>query len=191
VRISLFLILLFGVMMGKNLEKVVLGGGCFWCIEAVYEEMKGVKSAISGYAGGNGENPTYEDVCNGVGGYAEAVEILFDRDEIGLKEVLDVFWKIHDPTSLNAQGADVGIQYRSVIFYSDEVQKKEILDSLQNAQKSFAKNIVTQVEKLENFYKAEEYHQDYFAKNPNQGYCRVVVAPKVEKFKNEFGVLKK
>ncbi|KIM10243.1 MAG: hypothetical protein KU37_11340 [Sulfuricurvum sp. PC08-66] len=166
--------------------QIVLGGGCFWCIEAVYSQTIGVISAYSGYAGGAAFQANYEAVCTGVTGHAEVVQITYDEEQIDLEELLEIFWVIHDPTSLNAQGADRGTQYRSVIYYEDEETHKRIQASIAKAQSHFSKPIVTEVSKLEKFFMAEGYHQNYFAKNPLQGYCRMVVAPKVDKFKKYF-----
>ncbi len=172
-----------GVKMSGSTEKAVLGGGCFWCLEAVFEEVKGVKDVVSGYAGGSIENPSYDAVCSGATGHAEVVQITFDPSVVAFRDLLEIFWSIHDPTTLNRQGADVGTQYRSVIFYSDEEQKKIAEASKKEAQKRFYDPIVTEISPLVKFWPAEEYHQDYFRKNPYQGYCQAVVAPKVEKFK--------
>ncbi len=172
--------------MAENMQKATIGGGCFWCIEAVYDDLKGVKSAVSGYAGGVMKNPDYKSVCTGTTGHAEVVQIEYDADVVTFDEILDIFWNIHNPTTLNRQGNDTGTQYRSVIFYHDEAQKKAALESIQKAQEKFKDKIVTEVAPLEHFYEAEEYHQDYFANNPNQGYCQVVIAPKVEKFKEKY-----
>ncbi len=172
-----------GEKMSGSTEKAVLGGGCFWCLEAVFEEVKGVKDVVSGYAGGSVKNPTYEAVCSGSTGHAEVVQITFDPSVVEFKDLLEIFWTIHDPTTLNRQGADVGTQYRSVIFYSDEEQKKIAEESKKEAQKRFSDPIVTEISPLVKFWPAEGYHQDYFRKNPYQGYCQAVVAPKVEKFK--------
>ncbi len=169
--------------MSGSTEKAVIGGGCFWCLEAVFEEVKGVKDVVSGYAGGTLDNPSYEAVCSGTTGHAEVVEITFDPNVVGFGDLLEIFWSIHDPTTLNRQGADVGTQYRSVIFYIDEEQKKVAEESKKEAQKRFYDPIVTEISPLAKFWPAEEYHQDYFRKNPYQGYCQAVVAPKVEKFK--------
>ncbi len=174
-----------------NLSIITLAGGCFWCVEAVYSGMKGVIRAVSGYANGNMSNPTYQAVCSGNTGYAEAVKVEFDTDIVSLEQILEVFWHIHDPTSLNRQGADVGTQYRSGIYYEDESQKAAIEASLAKAQKMFSQKIVTEVEPLKNWYEAEEYHQNYFLNNPYQGYCQAVVAPKVMKFLEKFGELAK
>jgi peptide-methionine (S)-S-oxide reductase len=170
--------------MAKN--KLVLGGGCFWCVEAVFNNVKGVSKAISGYAGGARKNPSYEQVCTGVSGHAEVVEISYDDEVITMDELLDIFWAIHDPTTLNRQGADAGTQYRSVIYYEDELQKESILNSIKKASATFKDKIVTEVSPLPEFYEAEAYHQNYFARNPNQGYCSVVIAPKMQKFMTYF-----
>jgi peptide-methionine (S)-S-oxide reductase len=162
-----------------------LGGGCFWCLEAVFEEMEGVKSVVSGYAGGTVQNPSYDDVCSGTTGHAEVVRIEFDPNAVGFEKILDVFFTIHDPTTMDRQGADVGSQYRSVILYHDERQKEiaEKKISTLEASRKFGRPIVTQVVPLREFYEAEKYHQDYFKKNPHAGYCQAVVAPKVIKFR--------
>jgi peptide-methionine (S)-S-oxide reductase len=160
---------------------IVLGGGCFWCVEALYETLEGVQSVESGYAGGEVPNPTYEAVCAGVTGHAEVVKIGYDPERISLTELLDFFWEAHDPTTLNRQGADVGTQYRSIILYTDEAQKAAALDSKARAQGRFAQPIVTEIVPLEDYYPAEGYHQDYFARNPSAGYCRYVIAPKLKK----------
>jgi len=168
------------------MNKLVLGGGCFWCVEAVFSNVKGVFKAISGYAGGARKNPSYEQVCTGVSGHAEVVEISYEDEVITMDELLDIFWAIHDPTTLNRQGADAGTQYRSVIYYEDEVQKEAILNSIKKASATFKDKIVTEVSPLPEFYEAEAYHQNYFARNPNQGYCSVVIAPKMQKFMTYF-----
>jgi len=170
--------------MEKGLEKATLGGGCFWCLEAVYENVKGVEEVVSGYAGGHTENPDYRSVCSGATRHAEVVRITYDPSVVSFKDLLDIFWTIHDPTTPNRQGADVGTQYRSVIFYHDEEQKKIAEASRNEAQKRFRDPIVTEIAPLTKFWPAEAYHQDYFRKNPHQGYCQAVVAPKVEKFKS-------
>jgi peptide-methionine (S)-S-oxide reductase len=174
--------------MNTNLQTVTLAGGCFWCLEAVYDEIKGVQGVESGYAGGHMDNPTYRAVCNGDTGHAEVVQVHFDPNVVSYRDLLNVFFAIHDPTTLNRQGADVGTQYRSAIFYHDDDQKKiaeELIKDL-NAQKIWDKPIVTKVEKLDKFYMAEDYHQEYFARNPYQPYCMAVVAPKVSKFRKHF-----
>lgn len=174
--------------MNTNLQTATLAGGCFWCLEAVYDEIKGVHAVESGYAGGHMDNPSYREVCNGNTGHAEVVQVHFDPNVISYRDLLNVFFAIHDPTTLNRQGADVGTQYRSAIFYHDEEQKKiaeELIKDL-NSQQIWDKPIVTQVEKLDKFYMAEDYHQEYFARNPYQPYCMAVVAPKVSKFRKHF-----
>lgn len=167
-------------------ERIVLGGGCFWCIEAVYRNVKGVLLAVSGYAGGARANPTYENVCSGATGHAEVVDITYDGDIITLSEILDIFFTIHNPTTLNAQGADVGTQYRSVIYYADEEQKRVIEESIAKHQQNFSDKIVTEVSPLPEVYPAEEYHQNYYNLNASQGYCQVVIAPKLQKFMTKF-----
>lgn len=167
-------------------EVATFGGGCFWCLEAVFEETRGVLDVVSGYAGGEVKNPTYEQVCSGTTGHAEVVQITFDPTIISYEELLKIFWLIHDPTTLNRQGNDVGTQYRSVIFYHDEKQKEQAQASMKTFSSKFIKPIVTEVKPLEVFYKAEAYHQDYFKNNPTQGYCVFVVSPKVQHFKHEY-----
>lgn len=169
-----------------RIEKALLGGGCFWCIEAVYNRVRGVNSAISGYAGGLRKNPSYEQVCTGASGHAEVVEITYDADSISYGELLDIFWALHDPTTLNAQGADKGTQYRSVIYYYDEAQKQIALESIKSAQAHWSDPIVTELSPAPDFYPAEEYHQNYYNEHPTQGYCYVVIAPKIEKFMTKF-----
>ena len=177
--------------MQKRIETATLGGGCFWCLEAVYENVKGVEDVVSGYAGGRTENPDYRSVCSGATGHAEVVRITYDPDVVRYEELLDIFWHIHDPTTLNRQGADTGTQYRSIILYHDEAQKKIAEASRAEAQKRFRDPIVTEIVPLKKFWPAEDYHQDYFRKNPYQGYCQAVVAPKVEKFKSHFPEFRK
>ncbi len=167
-------------------EKTLLGGGCFWCIEAVYRRVKGVKSAVSGYAGGEMPDPDYRSVCSGTTGHAEVVEITFDPDVISFGALLDIFWVIHDPTTLNRQGADVGTQYRSVIYYQNEAQKAAAEAAIAEAQAHFSDPIVTELSPAPAFYPAELYHQHYFDLNPQQGYCQVVIVPKVQKFMRTF-----
>lgn len=167
-------------------EKALLGGGCFWCIEAVYRRVKGVKSAVSGYAGGAMPDPDYRSVCSGATGHAEVVEVTFDPEVITFGEILEIFWVIHDPTTLNRQGADTGTQYRSVIYYGNETQKKEAEASIAEAQTHFADPIVTELSPAPSFYPAEGYHQNYYNLNSGQGYCQVVIAPKIEKFMRKF-----
>jgi peptide-methionine (S)-S-oxide reductase len=175
-------------IMNANLQTATLAGGCFWCLEAVFDEIKGVHGVESGYAGGFVDNPSYREVCNGDTGHAEVVQVHFDPNIVSYRDLLNVFFAIHDPTSLNRQGADVGTQYRSAIFYHDDEQKKtaeELVKEL-NSQKIWDKPIVTQVEKLDRFYMAEDYHQEYFARNPYQPYCMAVVSPKVSKFRKHY-----
>jgi peptide-methionine (S)-S-oxide reductase len=166
-------------------ETLTVGGGCFWCVEAVFELVEGVKSVVSGYAGGHTENPTYKQVCEGTTGHAEVVQIEFDPARVSLERLLEIFWDCHDPTSLNRQGADVGTQYRSIILYVNETQRDLALKSKAAAQARFARPMVTEIVPLKKFHAAELYHQDYFRNNPNQGYCALVIAPKVEKMKKK------
>jgi peptide-methionine (S)-S-oxide reductase len=171
-----------------GVQQATLAGGCFWCLEAAYLELRGVTKVVSGYAGGHVSNPTYKAVCSGTTGHAEVVQITYDPDAVTYRELLEVFFTIHDPTTLNRQGADVGTQYRSAIFYHDEEQKRaaeEVIKEM-TAAKVWGKPIVTQVVPLDIFYPAEEYHQDYFARNPLQPYCQVVVAPKVAKVRKQY-----
>ncbi|MGQ9718845.1 MAG: peptide-methionine (S)-S-oxide reductase MsrA [Nitrososphaerales archaeon] len=169
--------------MPEELEKATFGAGCFWCVEAVFQQIKGVKSVVSGYSGGTIENPTYEEVCSGETGHAEAVQITFDPKIVSYGELLDVFWIAHDSTSLNRQGLDVGTQYRSVIFYHNEKQKRIAERSKAEVAKKFDKPIVTEIKPLTNFYKAEGYHQNYYNKNRDAPYCRIVIHPKLGKLK--------
>ena len=172
---------------GKTAQ-ATLGGGCFWCIEAVYEEVAGVLDAVSGYAGGHVKNPDYRAVCSGDTGHAEVVQITYDPAVISYEEILLIFFGVHDPTTLNRQGADVGTQYRSIILYHDQAQREaaERLIAELGRDQVFDDPIVTKVEPLEAYYPAEAYHQDYFANNPGQGYCQVVIAPKLAKFRRDF-----
>ena len=174
--------------MAHQEEVATLGGGCFWCLEAVYEQLRGVKKVESGYSGGDTPAPSYRDVCSGTTGYAEVVQVTFDPQVVSFCEVLEVFFGIHDPTTLNRQGADVGTQYRSAIFYHSPEQKRvaeELIAEL-NAAGIWDRPIVTQVVPFEKFYRAEDYHQGYFRANPGQPYCQAVVAPKVAKFRKRF-----
>lgn len=175
-------------METSTFQRTILAGGCFWCLEAVFDQVRGVTDVVSGYSGGKRPQPTYEQVCSGATGHAEVVQITFDPAVIPFTDLLHIFFTIHDPTTLNRQGADVGTQYRSAIFYMTESQKAEaekVIAEL-TAEKLFFNPIVTQVVPLEAFYPAEDYHQEYFARNPNQGYCQFVVAPKVAKFKQKY-----
>ena len=169
-------------------ELATFGAGCFWCVEAVFLSLKGVVSVHSGYSGGYTENPTYKEVCTGNTGHAEVVQIEFDPAVISYAELLEAFWQVHDPTTLNRQGADVGTQYRSAVFYHSEEQRKEaeFYKKRLGDEKLWKDPIVTEIVPFKLFYRAEEYHQDYFANNPNQPYCSMVVAPKVQKFKKAF-----
>ncbi|MDN3689950.1 peptide-methionine (S)-S-oxide reductase MsrA [Cyclobacterium jeungdonense] len=164
------------------------GTGCFWCTEAVFQKLKGVETVQSGFSGGHVENPSYQDVVSGTTGHAEVVHVIFDPEIISFSELLEVFWSSHDPTTLNRQGADVGPQYRSVIFYHSESQQKEALKLKQSLNESGAFNnpIVTEITPFYNFYPAEEYHKNYYESNGNQPYCQFVIRPKVEKFKKGF-----
>jgi len=175
-------------MTTQQTEIATLAGGCFWCLEAVYEQLRGVVKVESGYAGGHVKNPTYEQVCNGVTGHAEVVQITFEPAVISYRDLLEVFFVIHDPTTLNRQGADVGTQYRSAIFYhspEQEATAKEVIAAYEAA-KLYDDPIVTEVAPADQFYKAEAYHQGYYRNNPNQGYCRVVITPKVAKARKVF-----
>ena len=193
--IILFLVLsgnMFGQQSNKttaaNFDTITLAGGCYWCVEAVYENLNGVKSAISGFAGGKTLNPSYEEVSSGRTGYAEVVQITYDKTVTNLDEIFKVFFTVHDPTTLNRQGADEGTQYRSAIFYKDKEQRlaaQNIINALKKA-KVYYDPIVTTLEPLTKFYKAEDYHQDYYENNKNQGYCQMVIQPKLAKFEKVF-----
>ncbi|WP_319590642.1 peptide-methionine (S)-S-oxide reductase MsrA [uncultured Draconibacterium sp.] len=174
--------------MSKDLQKTTLGGGCFWCTEAIYLELKGVVDVKPGYSGGHVKNPTYKQVCEGTTGHAEVVQITFDPEVVSFSEILEVFFMTHDPTTLNRQGNDVGPQYRSAIFYHNEKQKEvaERVINLFEKEKVYSKPIVTEVTGFDKFYVAEDYHINYYARNKTQGYCQFVVAPKLEKFKKIF-----
>lgn len=169
-------------------ETAVFGAGCFWCVEAIYERVNGVKSVESGYAGGHVEDPTYKQVTTGTTGHAEVARLEFDPNVISYEELLQVFWHTHNPTTKNRQGADVGPQYRSVIFYLNDEQKKIAEESLKKTDKSdlWEDPIVTEIEPLSNYSVAENYHQNYYENNPNAGYCSIVIAPKIAKFKKDF-----
>jgi peptide-methionine (S)-S-oxide reductase len=174
--------------MSNKFKTTTLGAGCFWCVEAIYQDLKGVERVVSGYAGGKVENPTYQQVCTGTTGHAEVVRITFDPRIISFEDLLYVFWRTHNPTTLNRQGADVGPQYRSVIFYHSEEQKAAAEKSKKetDALGLWPHPIVTEIAPVPNFYEAEDYHQNYYHLNPNQPYCRIVIDPKVQKFKKEF-----
>ncbi len=172
----------------ENREVATLGGGCFWCLEAVYDNLKGVIDVVSGYAGGKLPNPSYKMVCTGLTGHAEVVQVAFDPAQISFHEILEVFFSVHNPTTRNRQGADVGTQYRSAIFYHTEAQRaaaEELIREL-NAEKIWDQPVVTEVSPLKTFYPAEEYHQEYYARNTGQGYCQMVIAPKLAKFRQKF-----
>jgi peptide-methionine (S)-S-oxide reductase len=172
----------------SKLQTAILGGGCFWCLEAVFDRLNGVQSVESGYSGGSADNPTYEQVCGGRTGHVEVVRVTFDPDELSYRDLLDVFFAIHDPTTLNRQGNDVGTQYRSVIFYTSEDQRKEAERAIAdlNASRTWPNPVVTTVEPAPKFFVAENYHQEYYANNSSQSYCRFVVEPKVQKFMKTF-----
>ena len=174
--------------MTNTTQTITLGGGCFWCLEAIYDQTKGVLSVESGYSGGHVENPSYQAVCNGTTGHAEVIQITFDPEIIPTKDILNIFFTIHDPTTLNRQGGDVGTQYRSAIYYHTEEQKRIVEETIQEITEAaiWDKPIVTTITQFDKFYIAEDYHQEYFTNNGNQPYCRAVVAPKVAKFKRKF-----
>jgi peptide-methionine (S)-S-oxide reductase len=171
-----------------KLEKATFGSGCFWCTEAIFQELNGVEAVISGYAGGHVDSPTYEQVCSGSTGHAEVVQIHYNPEIISFKELLEVFWQTHDPTTLNRQGADVGTQYRSVVFHHN-IDQKELAEEIKkklDESGAFDDPIVTEISPINIFYEAEKYHQNYFQNNPGQGYCSFVIAPKLEKFRKVF-----
>lgn len=169
-------------------EVATLAGGCFWCLEAVFDQLKGVEDVVSGYTGGTTPNPSYKAVCTGMTGHAEVVQVTFDPAVVSFKDLLDVFFTIHDPTTLNRQGADTGTQYRSAIFYHSQEQKATAEEAIAawNQSGVWRDPIVTEVTPIDKFYVAEDYHQEYYENNPNQGYCRVVIEPKVAKFRQKF-----
>jgi len=174
--------------VGASEDVITLGGGCFWCTEAIFDELKGVKQVESGYSGGHVPNPTYERVCTGTTGHAEVIQVTFDPQVISLNDILHIFFTVHDPTTLNRQGPDVGTQYRSAIFYRNDEQKKiaeEVTRDIE-ASKIWNAPLVTKLEPFKAFYEAEDYHQTYFASNPNQPYCRAIIAPKVAKFREKY-----
>jgi peptide-methionine (S)-S-oxide reductase len=169
-------------------ETAVFGGGCFWCTEAIFKRLKGVISVMPGYAGGHVDHPTYQGVCSGTTGHAEVIQIEFDPDVISYGDLLEVFWQAHDPTSLNRQGNDIGTQYRSIILTTSEVQREKAQAAIKEINESgqYGMPLVTQVKPLEAFYEAEQYHQDYYANNQNQPYCRMIISPKISHFVKEF-----
>ena len=172
----------------KMIDTLTIGGGCFWCVEAQLQQLNGVLTVTSGYAGGNSKNPTYKEVCTGLTGHAEVIQVTFDNSIISLDEMLAAFWQAHDPTQLNRQGNDVGTQYRSVIFYRNDEQKKIAEDYKKklNDEKVYDKSVVTEISPLTTFYSGEEYHQNYYNQNASQGYCQFVITPKLDKFKKVF-----
>jgi peptide-methionine (S)-S-oxide reductase len=170
-----------------NTRKATLGGGCFWCVEAVYERMPGILSVTSGYAGGQTDNPTYEDICTGKTGHAEVVQIEYDPEKISYEKIIDLFWDAHDPTTLNRQGADVGTQYRSIILTGDDDEARIAKESKEGAQAEFRSPIVTEIVPLEKFYPAEDHHQDFYRENPMHPYNMAVIRPKLDKLKDKLG----
>ena len=176
-------------MNGDIMKQIVLGGGCFWCLEASYQLIAGVNKVVPGYAGGDVKNPSYERVSSGNSGHVEVVRVEFDEDVISLADILDIFWAIHDPTTPNRQGADVGPQYRSAIFYQNNEQKSIAKKSILEAQKLWKDPIVTNLEQLDTFYEAEEYHHNYFKNNPSRAYCQVVINPKLDKLRKKYSQL--
>ncbi len=172
-------------MQTNKTELATIGGGCFWCTEAIFQMLPGVTSVVSGYAGGNVENPTYKQVCSGETGHAEVIQVAFDPAKISYEKIIETFWDAHDPTTLNSQGNDHGTQYRSIILYNGEAQKAAAEKSKVEAQKNFSRPIVTEIVPLKKFYAGEGYHQNYYRSNPNQGYCRAIIRPKVEKFEKK------
>ena len=174
--------------MDAQRETATLAGGCFWCLEAVFDDLRGVESVVSGYMGGRVPNPSYDAVCSGTTGHAEVVQVTFDPSEVSYRELLDVFFTIHDPTTLNRQGGDVGTQYRSAVFHHSDEQKRVAEEAIRDleAEAVWENPVVTQVVPAAEFYPAEDYHQEYFARNPRAGYCQVVIAPKVSKFRQKY-----
>jgi peptide-methionine (S)-S-oxide reductase len=173
--------------MNDKPERIALGGGCFWCTEAVLDNMQGVIKVTPGYAGGTTANPGYEDVCKGITGHAEVVLVEYDPGQVSLEQLLDVFFTMHDPTTLNKQGNDTGTQYRSIVLYDSEDQKAETEMFMDEISKNYDNPLVTEVKPLESFYAAEEYHRRYYEKNPRQPYCQIVISPKVEKIRKKLG----
>ncbi|WP_049923687.1 peptide-methionine (S)-S-oxide reductase MsrA [Halopiger djelfimassiliensis] len=172
--------------MTDAVQHATFGGGCFWCTEAAMKELEGVESVTSGYAGGHVENPTYEEVCSGSTGHAEVVQVAYDPDSIAYDELLEVFFATHDPTQLNRQGPDVGTQYRSIVLYHDDDQRRQAAAYIDALDEEYDDDVVTELEPLETFYAAEDHHQDYFEKNPNDAYCRMHAQPKIEKVREKF-----
>ncbi len=174
-------------MNSKN-KTIVLGGGCFWCIQAIFDMFNGIVKTTPGYAGGHTKNPTYEQVCSDGSGHAEVVEVAYNEQIIGLDAILDIFFEVHDPTSLNRQGADIGTQYRSIILFNDDADMQKILQFIRNKQKNYTAKIVTEVKKLDIFYPAENYHMDYYNKNRSNPYCNAVIGPKIQKIKKKYNI---
>lgn len=182
-------LLTINISMGQKMEEATFGAGCFWCVEAIFERLKGVSEVEAGYSGGEVKNPSYKEVCNGTTGHAEVTRIVFDPEVISFETLAEIFFYTHDPTTLNRQGYDVGTQYRSAIFYHNDSQKQiaeQVKDKV-DATGYYSNKIVTEISPLENYYPAENYHQDYFENNPNQSYCAAVIAPKVKKFLEKYG----
>ncbi|MEO8151007.1 MAG: peptide-methionine (S)-S-oxide reductase MsrA [Bacteroidia bacterium] len=175
-------------MNTSNLDTITLGGGCYWCVEAVYQQLRGVEKVVSGFSGGTVKNPSYREVCNGTTGHAEAANIIYDKTQVSFKDILEVFFTVHDPTTLNRQGGDVGTQYRSAIFYHNDEQKAIAEDIIKRLNESgaYSSPIVTEVTGFKEFYAAENYHQNYYNQNGSEPYCQMVIRPKVEKFKKVF-----
>jgi len=173
---------------GTDKEIATLAGGCFWCLEAIFKEVKGIEKVVSGYSGGTAVNPSYNEVCSGITGHAESVQLTYYPKQISFKEILAIFFAVHDPTTLNRQGADVGTQYRSAIFYHNEEQKTAAQEAIKqlNTSKVWGAPVVTEITPFQNFYPAEEYHQEYFARNAENPYCSVVIAPKLDKFRKQY-----
>lgn len=169
-------------------EIATLAGGCFWCLEAIFKEVMGIDNVVSGYSGGTTVNPSYAEVCSGATGHAESIQLTYDPKKISFREILAIFFSVHDPTTLNRQGADVGTQYRSAVFYHNDKQKAEAEEAIKqlNASKAWGAPVVTQVAPFKDFYSAEKYHQEYFARNPENPYCSVVIAPKLDKFRKQY-----
>ncbi len=188
VSILLKLTIILNHSFMNNNEKATFGAGCFWCVEAVFQEVEGVKDVVSGYSGGDIKNPGYREVCTGRTGHAEVVQVTFDPEAVSYKQLLLIFFRTHDPTTMNRQGNDIGTQYRSVIFYHDEEQRKMAQDVKQEMNESgkWKNPVITEISLFKGFYRAEEYHQDYFKKNKDQPYCRIMIAPKLEKFHDIF-----
>lgn len=176
------------LIMSEKTDTATFGAGCFWCVEAVFQQLKGVEKVVSGYSGGARDNPTYDQVCSGATGHAEVIQVIYNPEVVSYKELLEVFWTVHDPTTLNRQGADVGTQYRSVIYYHSDEQKQlaEHYKKELDASRSFSSPIVTEISPFTKFFSAEKYHQDYYNNNKNQPYCSMVIQPKLDKFKKVF-----